>query len=568
MSLLSYAQRGELCLLLNGDLDGVECEEKDNAISATLRSPISHPDTQTVLTTEDEGTQPTYNTPLSESKSTGGTTVTQDDSTTLVSLTESSDEEVTHESTTPISPAEITTLEVTNNESPTGTMTTPTESPCMYIDPAASTRPCNCTYPPPKFNIKELSERNGSTTEILTTMTQLTTLTTPAESPSIGSITKTLTTLPQITTPISPDESTTGEEVIRPESATPVSSAKSTTGEELTRPKSTNPVSPAESTTRREFLHTPVIVLLNQHESTTPDIPAESTTGEEVTQPESTTPDIPAESTTGEEVTQPESTTNVSPAESTTGEEVTQPQSTTNFSPAESTTGEEVTQPESTTNVSPAESTTGEEVTQLESTTPLGLAESTTEEEITKPESTIPVSPAESTTEEKNNPTIIYEAWLEVYHKELQVVWPRNIPADGFHIEYKLHETDIWNDTYAEADETTATLKNLTPNSEYEVQISIRHNVTTVIPPTGMPTTDAPTTTVSTVIYEGWLEAYGTPEVHWKWPTEFPVDGFHIEYRLSGTDTWKVIYAEANERMTWLEGLTSGETYEVRISFI
>ncbi|XP_072038729.1 uncharacterized protein [Amphiura filiformis] len=126
---------------------------------ATLRSPISHPDTQTVLTTEDEGTQPTYNTtPLSESKSTGGTTVTQDDSTTLVSLTESSDEEVTHESTTPISPAEITTLEVTNNESPTGTMTTPTESPCMYIDPAASTRPCNCTYPPPKFNIKELSE--------------------------------------------------------------------------------------------------------------------------------------------------------------------------------------------------------------------------------------------------------------------------------------------------------------------------------------------------------------------------------------------------------------------------
>ncbi|XP_072024862.1 uncharacterized protein [Amphiura filiformis] len=323
---------------------------------------------------------------------------------------------------------------------------------------------------------------------------------------------------------------------------------------------------------KEQFLHTPVIVLLNQHESTTPDIPAESTTGEEVTQPESTTPDIPAESTTGEEVTQPESTTNVSPAESTTGEEVTQPQSTTNFSPAESTTGEEVTQPESTTNVSPAESTTGEEVTQLESTTPLGLAESTTEEEITKPESTIPVSPAESTTEEKNNPTIIYEAWLEVCHKELQVVWPRNIPADGFHIEYKLHETDIWNDTYSEAHETTATLKDLTPNSKYEVQISTRHNVSTVIPPTGMPTTDAPTTTGPSVsdpiIYDSSILASNTNlQVSWSWPIERPVDRFQIEYRLSGTDTWNVIYAEENKRMVSLEGLTSG-WYDVWISII
>ncbi|XP_072039422.1 uncharacterized protein [Amphiura filiformis] len=603
--------------------------------SATLRSPISHPDTQTVLTTEDEGTQPTYNTPLSESKSTGGTTVTQDDSTTLVSLTESSDEEITHESTTPISPAEITTLEVTSmfstglyttttyNDSPTETMNTPSESPCMYIDPAASTRPCNCTYPPPTFNITELSKRNGSTTEILTTMTQLTTLTTPAESPSIGSITKTLTTLSQITTPISPDESTTGEEVTRPESATPVSPTKSTTGvEELTRPKSTNPVSPAESTTRREFLYTPVIVLLNQHESTTPDIPAESTTEEEVTQPESTTSVSPAKSTTGEDITQPEFNTSVSPAESYTGGDVTHRGSTITVSPAESTTGKVVIQPESTTPVSPADLTTGEEVTKPESPTPFSHAESTTEKEVTQPESntrvsptesttgeevtqpefTTPINPTESTTEEEVThsdsitatntaapitlevtggltsasstqvPTIIYEAWLEVYHKELQVVWPCNIPADGFHIEYKLHETDIWNDTYSEAHETTATLKDLTPNSKYEVHISTRHNVSTVIPPTGTPTTDAPTTTGPSVsdpiIYDSSILASNTNlQVSWSWPIERPVDRFQIEYRLSGTDTWNVIYAEENKRMVSLEGLTSG-WYDVRISII
>ncbi|XP_072045713.1 uncharacterized protein [Amphiura filiformis] len=165
---------------------------------------------------------------------------------------------------------------------------------------------------------------------------------------------------------------------------------------------------------------------------------------------------------------------------------------------------------------------------------------------------------------------MIYEASLTVYQTYLQLYWswPRNETVDGFEhvlIKYKLHLNDTWNGKtlYVEADNRTATLKGLTPGEKYDVQISTTSLPTTEVPTTGDPSVSDP------IIYDGSIFASNTNlQVRWSWPIERPVVGFQIEYRLSGTDTWNVIYAEANERMTWLEGVTVGEIYEVRISII
>ncbi|XP_072024882.1 uncharacterized protein [Amphiura filiformis] len=266
-----------------------------------------------------------------------------------------------------------------------------------------------------------------------------------------------------------------------------------------------------------------------------------------------------AEMTTKEDArtTEKAAVSSFAPDASTTATLTNLPEILTPVSPAESTTGETVTQPESTTPVSPAESTTGEEVTQLESTTPVSPAESTTEEEVTQPESTTPVTTPELTTgvavtteaidadQCLSNPCLngaTCEDRVGSYTCTCVPGWT------GSNCDQDIDECSSYPCQNGGTCEDGI--------NEYTCQCAADYTGTHCEQNT-------------TIIFAGWLLAHQrTLQLYWVWPSEFPVDGFQIEYRLSGTDTWNVIYAEANDRMVSLEGVTRGKMYEVRISFI
>ncbi|XP_072041131.1 uncharacterized protein [Amphiura filiformis] len=127
-------------------------------------------------------------------------------------------------------------------------------------------------------------------------------------------------------------------------------------------------------------------------------------------------------------------------------------------------------------------------------------------------------------------------------------------------IEYKIDGTDAWNIEYATADQRMITLQVLS-RGLYEVRISIIPLIVTSVPTT-VPIPDQ--NVIIWHVVESFADSF---LVRWIWPTEIPVAGFMIEYKIDGTDAWNIQYAMADQRMITLQGLIRG-LYEVRISVI